>query len=258
MGKNPFEVQRNVSEDCSFCHFSVILYQASNLKAQFPFERLILIFFPLLIPFSPLVAIFNLIQLPMWCNQIIWHLPLNYKREIYAEMCYNIKTAFVLQKLKDPLIWGTALEILPAHTPKDLTANWRQLSVSDYSSHLGCRWVELSWWVCLRGCQHVADTCRGLEAGEQIFVQRLVQWVVLRIPIWSGFRQKKGHQVYGAWWIQRLTRYWASQPHQDLWEHGLSFLSLLLAYLARSGFPSVLETVTLNPEDCSAESRSRW
>lgn len=83
-GKTPFEVHRNTSKDCSSYHFSVILYHASNLKARFPFERLILIFLPLLIPFSPLAAIFSLIQPPMRCNWIVRQLPLNYQKEIYA------------------------------------------------------------------------------------------------------------------------------------------------------------------------------
>lgn len=83
-GKTPFEVHRKASKDCSSYHFSVILYHASNLKAQVPFERLILIFLPLLIPFSPLAAISSLIQPPMRRNRIIRQLPLNYQREIYA------------------------------------------------------------------------------------------------------------------------------------------------------------------------------
>lgn len=143
----------------------------------------------------------------------------------------QFKDSIYNSKVKRPrltVVRGTALEILPAHTPKDMIANWMQSCIHDklMSSHPGCRWVELNWRVCLRGCQHITDTSRGLEPGDQIFVQRLVQWAVLKIPIWSAslIRQKKGHQIYGSQWIQRLTWHWVSQPLKDLWEHGLSFL----------------------------------
>lgn len=146
-GKTSFEVHRNESKDCSSYHFSVILYHASNLKAQVPFERLILIFLPLLIPFSPLAAISSLIQPPMRCNRIVHSAPATQLSEGNScrEKCYTLKAAFILQKVKRPrltLIWRAALEA--AHSPKDVAAQGMQL-------------LELSWG---RGAQLRAGGCR--------------------------------------------------------------------------------------------------
>lgn len=157
-GKTPFEVHRNTSKDCSSYHFSVILYHAPNLKAQVPFERLILIFLPFLIPFSPLAAISSLIQPPVRRNRIIWRPPLNYQREIYAGES-RVKAAFILQKLKDQV--DSHLKSCSGSSPQPKRCGSRVDASPGALSHPGAEELS-SGWLCLGGCRY----SRAPEPGE--------------------------------------------------------------------------------------------
>lgn len=96
------------------------------------------------------------------------------------------------------------------------------------------QWLEISSWMQMSWAQLIclpkrisASTCHA--PGEDLNKENIFLCSdyycgqVLRIPITSGplTIQKKEHQVYRSWQIQRLTWYWASQPNQELWNHGL-------------------------------------